>query len=401
MRIAFFADNFYPELSGISDSILITGTELVRRGHRVCYVAPRYSARDYEVVARALPEEPEYIKGMPVVRLPSVRLLRSPTGQSRIALPTGRSFSFLRAFKPDIIHTHSPYGTGLEALRIAKKFGVPLVGTNHTPVEEFYRFAPSIARRLDAYYYNHCAYITAPYQALITSMQQKGFKRSGKAIPNPVELPLFYPVQNEDEKDALRKDMGLAEPVVIYSGRIASEKRIDVLLHAVKLLTPHFPSLSLLITGLGVEHHNLRILAHQLAIEKWVHFTGFVPPDELARYYRASDAFVIMSTADSQSLSLMQAYATGVPAVCARSKGLPDYTPSDCGFLVEPGDHRALAEKLKLLLNDDALRERMGKAAVTFAKTLSPEKIAKEWEEIYRNTIDRNLSLENASVQSV
>jgi len=194
--------------------------------------------------------------------------------------------------------------------------------------------------------------------------------------------------------------MGLAEPVVIYSGRIASEKRIDVLLHAVKLLTPHFPSLSLLITGLGVEHHNLRILAHQLAIEKWVHFTGFVPPDELARYYRASDAFVIMSTADSQSLSLMQAYATGVPAVCARSKGLPDYTPSDCGFLVEPGDHRALAEKLKLLLNDDALRERMGKAAVTFAKTLSPEKIAKEWEEIYRNTIDRNLSLENASVQS-
>ncbi|MBI2004801.1 glycosyltransferase [Patescibacteria group bacterium] len=400
MRISFFADNFYPELSGIPDSILITGKELVQRGHQVCYVAPHYGARDYEVVARALPQRPEYLEGMPVFRLPSIPLLRSPTGQSRIALPTGRSFSFLHAFKPDILHTHSPYGAGLEALRAAKMLRVPLVGTNHTPVEEFYRFAPNIARRLDAWYYNHCALITTPYQGLVSRMQEKGFKRPGRAMPNPLELSLFYPARNEEEREHLRAEMGLSGPVVIYSGRLASEKRVDVLLHAIKLLVPKFPSLTLLVTGLGIEAHSLHTLAQELDIEGRVRFTGFVPQDELARYYRAADVFAIMSTADSQSLSLMQAYATGIPAVCADSRGLHDYTPSDCGFLVEPGNHHTLAGKLKLLLNDSALRERMGKAAATFVKTFSPEKIVTEWEKIYRDAIVRNLSLKTASVQS-
>ena len=50
MRIAMFTDNFYPELSGISDSIMTTGYELARRGHEVAYYAPRYSTQDYEAM---------------------------------------------------------------------------------------------------------------------------------------------------------------------------------------------------------------------------------------------------------------------------------------------------------------------------------------------------------------
>ena len=48
MKIAFFADNFYPELSGIADSILLTGVELAKRGHEIHYFVPKYSQKDYE-----------------------------------------------------------------------------------------------------------------------------------------------------------------------------------------------------------------------------------------------------------------------------------------------------------------------------------------------------------------
>ena len=65
-----------------------------------------------------------------------------------------------------------------------------------------------------------------------------------------------------------------------------------------------------------------------------------------------------MSTAETQSLSLMQAYASGTPALAARSRGLVDYTPEGCGFLIEPGNVTELADNIAVLLSDHDLRQR-------------------------------------------
>jgi glycosyltransferase involved in cell wall biosynthesis len=91
----------------------------------------------------------------------------------------------------------------------------------------------------------------------------------------------------------------------------------------------------------------------------------------------------MMSTADSQSISLMQAYASGMPAVCARARGLPDYTPPQCGILVEPGDVGGATEALRRLLGDEALRQRMGQAGMEFVKQFAPAAITERWEKIY------------------
>src|ERR1700689_2781868 len=91
MRIAFFSDNFYPELSGITDTIITTGKELRSRGHEILYVGPYYSPADYAVAKRQFPIKPsdDTIDGMTIVRLPSVPMPVSPTGQSRFVLPFG------------------------------------------------------------------------------------------------------------------------------------------------------------------------------------------------------------------------------------------------------------------------------------------------------------------------
>ena len=387
MRIAFFSDNFDPELSGITDTILMTGRELKRRGHDICYVGPRYSVKDYEKVGRPCPESKgsDTIDGMPAVRLPSFHV-PSPTGQSRFALPLHGSFKFLEDFKPDIIHTQSPYGTGWEALAAAKHLRVPLVGTNHTAVEDFFPL-PSVMRAYDAWYYNHCAYVTAPYGALITRMREKGFRRPGRAVANPVELVNFNPATKE-EKAEQKRLFSLPGPVVLCVGRLGAEKKVDVTLRAVALLVRKFPTLTFVATGHGAAEASLKKFARKLGISANVRFVGFLPRAAvLPNMYKAADAFAMMSTSDSQSIALMQGYASGVPAVCARSRGLPDYTPAECGFLVEPGDSRALAEKLSLLLTDEALRERMGRAGQTFVAQFSPEKIAEEWEGIYADAV--------------
>jgi len=118
-----------------------------------------------------------------------------------------------------------------------------------------------------------------------------------------------------------------------------------------------------------------------------VHFTGYLPRAALPHAYKAADVFAMMSTSDSQSIALMQAYASGIPAVCARARGLPDYTPQSCGFLVEPGDHKALAQKLALILRDDSLRATMGTAALAYAQQFAPATIAGQWEGVYSEAL--------------
>lgn len=385
MRIAYFSDNFYPEISGISDSIITTGEELRRRGHQVLYVGPRYAPRDYKSGKDPARE------ALGIVRLPSLPMSNSPTGQSRIALPIGASLRALRAFKPDMLHTQSPYGTGLEALLASRVLQVPLVGTNHTPIEEFVHYAPmgkyfeGPARRYDAWYYNRCAFVTAPYQGLIDNMRTRGFKRDGRAQANPV--PFAGRPSDAAEKASAKRELNAGGPVLLCSGRLAPEKKVDDILKAAALLIKEFPSLLLCITGHGSAEESLKQLAASLAIEKNVRFMGFVNEARLANLYVASDAYVIMSTAETQSLSLMQAFAAGVPAVAAKARGLADYTPADAGFLVEPGDTAALAARLTELLNDDALRGRMGVAGAKFVETLSPAHIAQAWEKIYRDVL--------------
>lgn len=389
MRIAFYSDNFYPELSGITDTILITGKELTKRGHKVVYVGARYSPADYIKANRTYPltAADDQVDGMPIVRLPSVRLPFSPTGQSRFAFPTGASFDYLDTFKPEVIHTQSPYTVGHEARRAAKRYRAPLVGTNHTAIEDFFP-VPAVMRRFDAWYYNHCDFVSAPYQRLIERMREVGFNKPGRAVRNPAELGAFSPAVG-DEKAEHKQALGLEGPVLLYSGRLGVEKRVDVLVRAVAELVKEFPTLTLVATGHGAAEPSLRKLAAQLGVTRNIRFTGFLSRQALAHVYKAADMFAFMSTSDSQSIALMQAYAAGLPALCADARGLPDFTPKECGFLIEPGNYRALAEKAALLIKDAGLRERMSAAAAAYAQHFAPAKIADEWEQIYRDAIGK------------
>ena len=232
MNIAFFSDNFYPEISGITDSITLLGQELVRRGHSVLFVVPRYAKRDYRV-AWIQSEEHEYPKNLFVERMPSIRYPHSPTGQSRIALPFGRSMPRIKKFVPDIIHTHSPFSAGLEALIASRRTRAPLAGTNHTPISEFIKYSPLHSRRFTkivlryfSWYYNHCKFVTAPCQSLLTEMEENGFHRSNKPLSNPIDLEHFGPPKNETEKQELKKRFGFSPHTVLYTGPCSRKKNI-------------------------------------------------------------------------------------------------------------------------------------------------------------------------------
>ncbi|MDD5050743.1 MAG: glycosyltransferase [Candidatus Pacebacteria bacterium] len=394
MRIAFFTDNFYPEISGITDTVLITARELEKRGHSVAFIYPRYAKKDYEKAGLPSEKDNPTLAGFEFHRIPSVALPGSPTGQSRIAIPFGHSLPFIKRFAPDVIHTHSPFGVGIEALLVAKILRVPLIGTNHTPIEEFMAYGPvngpfvvRCAQKYFSWYYNRCRFITAPSNGLLENMKKSGFKAPCFALANPVSLNLFRQPE-KGEKERLKKVFDLPEKVIIYAGRLAPEKHIDVTIRAVQRLVATIPNILLVLTGHGSAGESLKKLTRELGLEKNVRFTGFLTLPKLAEYYRASDIFVIMSTAETQSLALMQAFATGLPSIGASAHGLKEYLKPECGYQIEPNDDEVLAEKIKFLFENNEVAKRMGEAGIAYTHELAPSKIADAWEEIFRKGIE-------------
>jgi 1,2-diacylglycerol 3-alpha-glucosyltransferase len=385
MRIAFFSDNFYPEVSGIADSIVILGQQLQKRGHEVVYVAPRYSKPDYQKAGRSIESE-EDDDLFQVFRLSSLPLPSSPTGQSRIALPLGSSRRFLENFKPDIIHTQSLFGTGFEALRIAKKLQVPLIGTNHTFIDEFVPIKSKLllylVHRYSSWYYNHCQFVSTPARGLLEDMKEQGLKTPAEVIVNPLSLEMFSPA-SESEKNDLKEKYRLDGPTVFYCGRLAPEKHVDTIIRALSKVKEKHAAVNLVIAGHGSSEKSLRELTRDLSLEDNLHFMGFVEPTKLAELYKCSDIFAIMGTAENQPLTLAQAFASGLPAVGANARGLNEYITSDVGFSMNYNDADTLASKINFLLENEKTRKKMGENAQEKIREFKASKIAQKWESVY------------------
>ncbi len=389
MRIAIFSDNFYPELSGISDSVITLAKELAKKGHEIHFYAPKYSAKEF--LKSGLPEqELDLGENIKIHRLFSFPV-PSPTGQSRLVIPLGLSLASIRKIKPDIIHSQLFFGMGLEALMAAKLNRIPLVGTNHTAITEFVRYLPggnwlkSSALRYAIWYYNRCDYVTAPSQAVFDEMTPNGFHRVHEAISNPIDLTTFSPKENKPGESAeMRKKCRLSENTVVYAGRLAEEKNIDTIIRAIAQAKKKVPSIDLAIAGHGAAETSLKLLAQKLGIEHQVKFLGTLDKMTLAKLYRASNIFCIMSTSETQSMTLMQALGCGLPALGANARALPEYITPENGFLIEPGDHATLADRMISLLQDPGLAEKLRKGALNSVQKYSTAQIASRWEEVYK-----------------
>ncbi len=393
MRIAFFSDNFYPELSGIADSILATGKELARRGHQVHFFAPRYSPKDYARLGAPI-MEPEMNGRLGVTRFSSIGI-PSPSGQGRLVIPTGWRVFAVRSFRPDVIHAHLPFGTGLEGLISSKIMGVPFIGTDHTPTQEFAkRYGPfrgnwkaSLSLAYDAWFFNHCDFLSSPTHFIFDSLHglRKNLPRA--VVSNPIRTDIFRP---SSRKKTLKRKYGLSGFTLLFTGRLAAEKNIDVLLRAAAKVRKRIPELDMVITGSGPEQEKLLRLTAELGLAERVKFTGFVPEAILPEIYNASDVFVMPSSAETQSIATMQAMLCGLPVIAAKAWGLKEYVSPKTGILVPPENVEILAKKLAYLYRRPAERKKLGGEGRKFAGQFSVSKIADRWEKIYSQVMENH-----------
>ncbi len=385
-----FTDYFYPEIGGIQDSIAATSRELARRGHHVDIYAPRYGARDYRLVG-AVPGERDLGQNVRVHRRVSLPF-PSSTRQSRAALPSLLGWASTRFIaKPDVIHAHSFFGIGLEALLNAAILRKPLIGTNHTTIAGFAGHMPVSVARAGAYvswFHNRCDFVTAPSQSVFAELGAENLRRPLEVVSNPIDTALFVPGSPAQRGAGLQR-FGLRGPVISYAGRLAPEKNIDVLLHAVAALRDRNVTAELAIAGHGSHEPILRRLAVELRIVDQVKFLGTLTHPDLAQLFQISDAFAIMSTSETQSMVLLQAMASAVPVVAADTRALPEFVGGDNGVLVNPHDTAGLAGAFAALLASPERRRNLGAGARARALRYGIGPVTDTWERIYASAAAR------------
>ncbi len=385
-----FTDYFFPELGGIQDSIATISRSLGSRGHQVDIYAPRYAKRDYHRIGAAMRER-DLGANVRVRRRASLSF-PSSTRQSRAALisPIGWAALAARA-RPDVIHAHSFFGIGLEAVLNGSVLRIPVIGTNHTTVAGFGPHIPISVDRASAYvawFHNRCDYVTAPSRSVFDELGPERLRRPGCVVSNPIDTVLFRPVRAE-EGAGLRARFGLSRPTITYAGRLGPEKNIDVVLHALAALRDRGVAADLAIAGHGSHEPILRALAATLGIAGQIKFLGTLSQIDLAGLLRISDTFTMMSTSETQSMVLLQAMASGIPVVAADTRALPEFVDPANGLLVDPHNPAQLADALQALLASPERRRQLGGGGRRYAQRYAVETVTDTWETLYESVIHR------------
>ncbi len=154
-------------------------------------------------------------------------------------------------------------------------------------------------------------------------------------------------------------------PVVLSVRHLSPKNGLEYLIRAARVVADKMPRVLVIICGTGRDlyREQLKALVSSLGLERHVRFAGLVPRDEIADYFAACDVSVIPSVMEAAGNVILEAMACAKPVVGSRVGGIPEYIEEGLtGFLVEPRDPSALADKILLLLQNKDLAERMGQA---------------------------------------
>lgn len=195
---------------------------------------------------------------------------------------------------------------------------------------------------------------------------RRGLPADGiRVVPNGIDPGHYDPVGSEEER--------FREPTLLYLGRLKRYKEVELILRAVARLRDEGARARLLVAGRGDHEAALRRQARRLDLgEERVRFLGFVPEAEKLELLRRSWVHVLTSPKEGWGIVNLEAAASGTPTVASDSPGLRDSVrDGETGFLVPHGDVSALAGRIRLLLEDAALRRKLGEEGRRFALGLS------------------------------
>lgn len=377
LKIAVFADTFYPSIDGVVSSMMTTATELSKRGHEIVFFVPK---------PKNVQKIPEF-KEFRVVWVRAVSFFSYD--QYRVAPP----FSFtaqhaFKEFKPDIVHCHTPFSLGWMGLNLGKKYGVPVLATYHTLLPDFLMYLPiplfnktrmakEFAWEYTKLFYRKTDLVTTPSLEMKKELEKR--KIPAVFISNPLQFELFnrFAKTKKNEKEFR----------LVFFGRLSFEKNIEVVLQALKIVLEKNSNVCLAIIGSGPAENMLKKTVQEMGLEKKVEFAGILRGEALAKKVSSCNCTVTASTIETQGLTILEGMAAGLPCIGADFLAIPASVKNNKnGFLFKPFDANDCSKKIEQLLKSKQLQKKFSKKAIETARPYSAEKVCGEWEKTYQKT---------------
>jgi glycosyltransferase involved in cell wall biosynthesis len=293
--------------------------------------------------------------------------LRQPVRPHRDSQALLRLIRLARAFKPDIVHTHTAKAGFLgRQAALAVRPRPAIVHTYHGHVLEGY-FGPAKARlylELERALARVSDRLLGVSQATVDDLVRLGVAPAEKFRVLPLGLDLDPLAALSEESRAASRDelgVGVGETLLVFVGRIVPIKRLDLLLAALARARESESRLRLAVAGDGDERPQLERQAAELGIADEVLFLGY--RRELRPIFAAADIAVLSSDNEGTPVSLIEAAAAGLPAVATDVGGVREVVTEDTGIVVPRGDVAALAAAMVEMTADAQRRGEFGRAA--------------------------------------
>ena len=342
MRIALISETFLPDTNGVVSTLCHLLDYLQSRGHEAILFAPHDAPHSY-AGTQVVP-----LAGMPLPMYPDLKFTPPQFGIT----------AHLRRFKPDILHLAGLVALGPTGRYVANVLRLPMVGAYHTDFPAYSThygmgWLKSSTYAYLRWFHNRCAINLCPSLATIADLRAHGFRRL-RLWGRGVDTLQFHP---QHRSDAWRASVGVqpGERLLLYVGRLAAEKRVDLLVDALRGVE----KTRLVLVGDGPAMPTLQQAFAGLP----VHFSGFLRGSELATAYASADMFVFPSDTDTFGQVVQEAMASGLPVVAARAGGVTDLVRDGVtGTFFQPGNAADLCCQLAALLESPERCITMGRA---------------------------------------
>jgi len=389
MKIGIFTDTYNPVTSGVVTSINMVEQEMKKRGHEVYVFTTSKSVQPNE--------------NQTLYMLNSIPLLIAKQYKNRIATFYSREIAKqIKELNLDIVHTQTEFSIGAFGKIISRKYNIPFIHTYHTMWEDYVHYISPIKGRnihLKRFARSFSRAFVRKAECEITPSNKTAkylkYKCNVKnkpiyIVPTGIDIvPFKRDNFTEESRNKLKESLGIKpnEKVILFLGRVASEKSIDIIMDVMPSIFKEHPEYKFLIVGDGPSRKDLEDQAKKLNIQSNVIFTGKVPWNEVPKYYNLGDVFVNASLTETQGLTFIEAMAAGVPIVAKYAPNLSEFIHTNKnGILVKKNSD--FKNTIIKVLSNDKLKNTLIKGGNQTAKEYSIEVFGDKLEMIYSEIIE-------------
>ena len=291
----------------------------------------------------------------------------------------------LRALGPDLIHAHDPHGVAMASTALSM---VPTASRPRLVASRRVEF--HIGRRaLSRWKYSKVDCFIANCTAVRDRLVEDGIAAGRTTIVNEgVDVARIAELPASQVRKEF--DIPAQAPIICNVAALVPHKGQSHLVDAAAIVVRTVPDARFLIVGDGDLRQQLSQQIRENNLQDRVLLTGF--RTDALELTKGCDLFVMSSVSEGMCTALVDAMAASKPAVATVAGGIPEVmVDGQTGFLVPPGDHQALADKLLALLTDRELRLRMGEAALhrardRFGVDRMVDATARAYERVVRST---------------